>query len=109
MQPTTSSPRKPSSTPRGGVERASAPYFPGGAIQWTSCKYDALNRLTKVIHPDATQSLVGYSLAATSSSDILRVTSTDEELRQQIFALDADGNLTKRIKVNGTGGSTRSA
>jgi YD repeat-containing protein len=90
---------------RGGVERASAPYFPGGAIQWTSYKYDALNRLTKVIHPDATQSLVGYSLAATSSSDILRVTSTDEELRQQIFALDADGNLTKRIKVNGTGGS----
>ena len=91
---------------RGGIAKTSAPYYTGAAPVWTSYDYDGINRLTGIDHPGGDVSGVQYALAAATVRDILDITSTDEIGREQKFAIDAYGNLTKRTKVKVTGAVT---
>ena len=91
---------------RGGIKSTSAPYYPGDPVKWTSYDYDGINRLTGIDHPGTAVSSVSYALAAATVRDILDITSTDEIGREQKFAIDAYGNLTKRTKVKVTGAVT---
>ncbi len=83
---------------RGEIARMSAPYFEDATPRWTSYAYDALDRLTRITHPDAAFSSLSYTLPAAASTDVLAVNVTDENAHTQKFVLDASAKLTKRTK-----------
>ncbi len=88
-------------TNRGLLASQTNLYYGGGTSYLTKYTYDALDRLMKTTNPDATTSTLSYALAP-DASDIVQVTATDETAHQQLYSLDSNGKLTKRIKMKGT-------
>jgi RHS repeat-associated protein len=90
-------------TNRGQTLSQSAPfYYDIDAQQLSKTTYDALDRPIKVTNPDGTFSTITYTLPPAASRDILIVTTTDETGKVQRQWFDADGQVTKRIKLEGT-------
>ncbi|MCB1377493.1 MAG: VCBS repeat-containing protein [Alphaproteobacteria bacterium] len=91
-------------TPRGEVEKISAPYFNDGSTPlWTTYAYDAIDRLTAITQPDGTAAALAYGPGAAATTDISTITATDEIGRTQAYAFDAAGKLTRRIKFKSDG------
>jgi RHS repeat-associated protein len=77
-------------------------YYFGGTSYLTKYAYDALDRLIKTTNPDSTSWSMSYSLPPAASSDVFQIAVTDEISHVQKFVSDANGKLTKRIKMKGT-------
>ncbi len=86
---------------RGQVKSQSAPYLTGETPIYTTTTYDALDRPITVTHPDAATVTMAYTLAPAAALDMLVVTTTDETTRVTKQAFNANGQLTKRIKLEG--------
>ena len=53
---------------RGRLEKVSNPYHPGETVQWTCYEYDNLDRLTKTITPDSTETVIAYNGLQTTTT-----------------------------------------
>ncbi len=73
---------------RGAVATSTAPYYEGGNTQNTTYEYDALDRATRVVHPDGNDVQTAYGL--------WEVTTTDENGKSATAGYDAYGRAIVR-------------
>lgn len=90
---------------RGNVRYQTQMYFTDAESgQWTNYYYDALDRLTRVSHPDNNSVNLSTGLGAAGTSELSIITQTDEVGRKTRYHFDAYGGLVKRVKMRSQSG-----
>jgi len=92
----------------GRTYAVSRPYFPGGAIPWTTYEYDLLARPVRVTEPDGGVSLVSYDGLTTVATNALgqKNTTVKNGLGQTIQTVNTLG-ATQRFQFDPFGNPTQ--
>lgn len=90
---------------RGNVRYHTQMYFTDAeSAQWTNYYYDALDRLTRISHPDNNSVNLSIGLGMAGTSELSVITQTDEVGRKTRYHFDAYGGLVKRVKMRSQSG-----
>ncbi len=76
---------------RGNLARTTAPYYSGDEPEWTLARFDALNRVKTMVHPDGHQYTKSYDLGS--------VTTVDELGHAVIEKKDIQGLVVERVEA----------
>lgn len=79
----------------GRISKRSTPYFDGETPHYTEYKYDILDRIVRIIHPDNTKTIISYDGLSTTVTNALGQKATK--------ITDARGNLLEGINNFGKG------